>query len=88
MDATTAARPTPSILLVVTGAFATDSVLIPPGSGPPTQVPVADDRPGTYMLDVTVAGYQTWTLTGILVRDGGRCKSVETRHINARLVSE
>ena len=42
------------------------------------------ERPGTYRLDVTLAGYQTWTREGVRVRGGG-CH-VATRRVDADLV--
>ena len=45
----------------------------------------AHERPGTYSLRITVAGYQPWTASGVRVSESGRCDEVETVKLTARL---
>ena len=45
----------------------------------------AHERPGTYSLRLTVAGYQPWTASGVRVSESGRCDEVETVKLTARL---
>jgi hypothetical protein len=44
----------------------------------------ADERPGTYAIEVRHVGYQTWTATGVRV-ERGTCH-VQTRRVLAALV--
>jgi hypothetical protein len=44
----------------------------------------ADERPGTYAIEVRRAGYQTWTASGVRV-ERGTCH-VQTRRVLAALV--
>jgi hypothetical protein len=44
------------------------------------------ERPGTYGVTITSAGYTTWTLAGVEVEDG-KCH-VETANLLARLQPE
>jgi hypothetical protein len=45
----------------------------------------AHERPGTYSLRITVAGYQPWTASGVRVSESGRCDEVDTVKLTARL---
>ena len=45
----------------------------------------AHERPGTYSLRLTVAGYQPWTASGVRVSESGRCDEVDTVKLTARL---
>lgn len=45
----------------------------------------AHERPGTYSLRITMAGYQPWTASGVRVSESGRCDEVETVKLTARL---
>ena len=64
-----------------------DSLKPSGGTGPDPFVLVsrsaAEERPGTYLVEVTHAGYQPWTMGGVRV-GAGRC-GVRTRRLTASL---
>jgi len=43
----------------------------------------ADERPGTYSVEVTHAGYRTWTTSGVTAKPG-RC-NVQTKRVHANM---
>jgi hypothetical protein len=47
----------------------------------------AYDRGGTYAVHIEREGYAAWDTTGVSVSEtGGACSTVETEHVEARLV--
>ena len=47
----------------------------------------AYDRGGTYSVHIKREGYAAWDTAGVSVSEtGGACSTVETEHVNARLV--
>jgi hypothetical protein len=51
------------------------------------QYAAAYDRGGTYTVHIERQGYQAWDTTGISVSEtGGACSTVETEHVEARLI--
>jgi hypothetical protein len=89
VDSTTggppSSRPT---LIVVDGTFADTTVGSPSGDGRVSVMPAALERPGTYSLTVTAAGYRRWTRDGVRVREGGRCDDIQTVRPTARLQAD
>lgn len=86
VDSTTGGPPTSRpTLIIVDGTFADTVVGLPPGERPVSVIPAAGERPGTYSLAVTAAGYRRWTRDGVRVREGGRCDDIQTVRLTARL---
>lgn len=86
VDSTTSGPPTSQpTLIIVDGTFADTVVGFAPGERPVSVIPAAGERPGTYSLAVTAAGYRRWTRDGVGVREGGRCDDVQTVRLTARM---
>lgn len=56
------------------------------GQGTVTELVAADERPGTYRVDVVAPGYRSWSRTGVRVPEGS-CH-VQTAELTARLQAE
>jgi hypothetical protein len=87
VDSTTGGPPSSRPTLIITeGAYADTAFGTAPGQMSPFPViPAAPERPGTYSLTVTAAGYRQWTRDGVKVREGGRCDDIQTVRVTARL---
>jgi len=87
VDSTTGGPPSSQpTLVIVDGTFA-DTLVGPvvPGQSPVSVIAAAVERPGTYSLTVTAAGYRRWMRDGVQAREGGRCDELETVRLTARL---
>jgi hypothetical protein len=90
VDSTTGGPPSsrPSLIITEGAAYADTASGTAPGEASPVLIPAALERPGTYSLTVTAAGYRRWTRDGVRVREGGRCDDIQTVRATARLQAD
>lgn len=83
VDAQTGGPLLTEVLMVVTdGAFSETYRVAPPVTLP---LAAADERPGTYSIEVSAAGYQTWRISGVRVGRSFLCDQQDTRRLTAGL---
>jgi len=88
-DSTTGARyPFTDVVAVASGGAFRDTARvasITEASGGQPSVGLAHERPGTYDVTVSAAGYAAWTTRGVRVEEEEVCHHVITRSLTARL---
>lgn len=85
-DARTGGPPSSRATLVVTDGTFNETVQGPePGTTSRVTIAAAAERPGTYDLTVSAAGYRTWTQAAVRVARGSRCDRLQTANLAARL---
>ena len=86
MDSTTSLGVVDSIKVVVRDGDYVETRIIPSGTGPrDVEIPLADERPGLYAVEVSSPRYRTWVMGQVRVRqDADGCHPVPQRVV-ARL---
>ena len=86
VDSTTAGPPSSQPTLTIMDGTFVDTLVGPaPGQSQVVVMGGAAERPGTYSLTVTAAGYRRWMRDGVRAREGGRCDDLQTVRLTARL---
>jgi hypothetical protein len=81
--------PTPvGVVIATSGAYADTARLTSQSLPPNHAIYLAEERPGTYTLDVRVAAYRRWLMENIRVGRTSNGCHVETRHLQPRLSPE
>lgn len=83
VDTQTGGPPLTEVLMVVTdGAFSETYRVAPPRTLP---LVAASQRPGTYSIELSAAGYRTWRISAARVGDSFLCDRIDTRRLTAEL---
>ena len=85
VDDRTSAPPVTEVTAVVSDGQYADTVRSGQPPGRAVRLAAAPERPGTYTLTVSAAGYQSKTASNLSVQRGGRCEHLRTVSLNVRL---
>lgn len=84
LDAQTGQPPVTATLVVTDGAFRAEGTAL--GTPGTLRLVAAEERPGTYTVTVSSAGYRDWTATDVRAVRSGKCSYLRTASLTARLL--